>query len=71
MKEIEHTEDLSPEALAVWSTPYFAYVKPHEIAGEEVYAICAADGAQLGVCSSREIAFVAARQHDLEPLSVH
>ncbi len=71
MQKFIQSEGLSPEALAVWAAPYFAYVKQHEIAGEEVYAICAADGAQLGVCPSREIAFVAARQHDLEPLSVH
>jgi hypothetical protein len=71
MKELIQTEGLSPEALAAWSAPYLAYVKPHMVAGEEAFAICAADGTRLGLSPSREIAFVAARQHDFEPLSVH
>ena len=33
--------------------------------------VCAADGTPLGVCASREAAFVAARRHGLEPLSLH
>ena len=71
MKELVHTDYLTPEALAAWSAPYLAYIKPVHIDDELVFALCAADGTQLGVCPSRDIAFVAARQHDLEPLSMH
>lgn len=71
MKDLVRTEGLSAGALAAWSAPYLAYVKPHAIAGAAGFAICAADGTQLGVCASREAAFVAARQHGLEPLSLH
>ena len=35
------------------------------------FAICAADGTQMGLAPNREIAFAAIRQHELEPLSVH
>ena len=71
MKELVRSDYLTPEALAVWSAPYLAYVRPLSVDDEEVFAIYAADGTQLGVCPTREVAFVAARQHDLEPLSVH
>jgi hypothetical protein len=35
------------------------------------FGIFAADGTGIGAAPSRELAFVAARQHDLEPVSVH
>ena len=71
MKELVQTDYLTPEALAAWSAPYLAYVRPLSVDGEQVFAICAADGTQLGICPNREVAFVAARQHDLDPLSLH
>lgn len=48
-----------------------AYVKAVEIEGEAVFAVHAADGTEIGVLDSREIAFAACAQHELEPLSVH
>ena len=39
--------------------------------GGIAYAIHAADGAELAVFDNRDLAMVAARQHDLEPVSVH
>ncbi len=62
---------MSPQALALLGTPDLAYVKAVENEGETAYAICAADGSELAVVPERELAFVVARQHDLEPLSVH
>ncbi len=35
------------------------------------YAVHAADGARLAVLNDRDAAFLAARQHDLKPVSVH
>jgi hypothetical protein len=35
------------------------------------YAIYLADGTQLAIAPSREVAFAAVRQHELEPASVH
>ena len=48
-----------------------AYIKSTVHEGRAAFAICAADGAELAVVADRDIAFVVARQHDLEPLSVH
>ena len=48
-----------------------AYIKSTVHEGRAAYAICAADGAELAVVADRDIAFAVARQHDLEPLSVH
>jgi hypothetical protein len=38
---------------------------------EGVYALHREDGAQMALVGDREMAFVLARQHDLEPVSVH
>lgn len=49
-----------------------AYVKPtSQDDGQTVWAIFQADGTQIGAAPSRDLAFAAIRQHDLEPLSVH
>jgi len=51
--------------------PTVAYVKAITIEGVKAYAIFLADGTQLAIAPSREIAFAAVRQHELEPASVH
>ena len=51
--------------------PTVAYVKAVTIEGVRAYAIYLADGTQLAIAPSREIAFAAVRQHELEPASVH
>ncbi|HXM84549.1 MAG TPA: DUF1150 family protein [Stellaceae bacterium] len=38
---------------------------------QPAYAIHAADGTPMGVMPRLDVAQVAVRQHDLEPLSVH
>ena len=48
-----------------------AYIKPVTVDGLTAYAIHAADGQELAIFSARDVAFVAARQNDLEPVSVH
>ncbi len=48
-----------------------AYVKRILIEGEYYYAIHATDGTELAVVNNREVAFATARQHDMEPVSVH
>jgi len=35
------------------------------------FAVCASDGTQLALFSSRDAAMIAARQHDLEPVHIH
>lgn len=48
-----------------------AYVKPISTNRGMGYAVCAADGTQLAIFSDQEVAFFAARQHDLEPVLIH
>lgn len=40
-------------------------------ASQKFFALHAADGRRVAVVDSRDMAFVAARQHELEPVSVH
>ena len=51
--------------------PTVAYVKAVTIEGVRAYAIYLADGTQLALAPSRDVAFAAVRQHELEPVSVH
>ncbi len=51
--------------------PTVAYVKAVTIEGVRAYAIYLADGTQLAIAPSRDVAFAAVRQHELEPVSVH
>ncbi len=65
---------MSVHDLAAWGMPDVAYVKAviGEEEGDEIrWAIHAADGTQMGLAPSRDLAFAAVRQHDLEPVSVH
>jgi hypothetical protein len=71
MTESQDLRDLTPAALAVLGLPYLAYVKPVTVNGVAAYAVHTADGDRLGVLADRDVAFAAARQHDLEPVSVH
>ena len=48
-----------------------AYIREVVVDGAVVYGIHATDGRLLGVAPDRDIAFAAARQHQLVPLSVH
>lgn len=62
---------MSPEAFANMGAPHLAYVAPVKTERGLAFGIHAANGSLLGVVESRELAFVAARQNDLEPVNVH
>lgn len=62
---------LPPEAFLALGAPTLAYIKGAEVNGEDGYVIHGADGRMLGVAPTRALAFAAARQHDLDPVSVH
>ena len=62
---------LSADAWFDFDLPNRAYIGRVEIDGETGYAIRDADGEVLAVLADREIAFAVARQHDLDPVSVH
>jgi hypothetical protein len=65
-----HTH-MSARDFASWGVSDVAYVRRITIDGKAGWAICAADGSGIGMAPERDLAFAAARQHDLEPLSVH
>ena len=67
----EERRMISLHDLSVLAIEDIAYVKPNVVAGEKYFSIHAADGTQLGITYDRDTAFVAVRQHDLEPVSVH
>ena len=61
---------LTPDAFANMGSPQLAYISPVSTEQGEGYGIHAANGNLLAVLASRELAFAAARQHELEPVSV-
>jgi len=71
MKGLEHFRQISARELAMLGMQDLAYVKPTVVNEVVAFAIHAADGTQIAVLPSREVALAALRQHDLEPLSVH
>lgn len=62
---------MTAEAFAMMGSPHLAYIAPVMTDEGPGFGIHAANGNLLGVLRSRELAFAAARQNDLEPVSVH
>ncbi len=62
---------MSSQAFLTLGAMQIAYIKPVEVEGQAAYAVHAADGTTLAVVADRDVAFTAARQHDLDPVSVH
>lgn len=48
-----------------------AYVREVHEDGQTLWSIHSADGQQIGMAPSRDLAFAAIIQHELEPASVH
>lgn len=71
MKIAEKLREMSPQDFAMVGMQQLAYVKPAVVNGVTGFSIHAADGTQIGLAPSRDIAFAAVRQHELEPLSLH
>ena len=63
--------DMSAADLAIWGMPDVAFIKRVTVNDEIGWSIHAADGTQMGLAPSRDLAFAAVKQHELEPLSVH
>ena len=70
MRSFEH-EQMTPQELAVLGVQSVAYVKQVEAEGKLAFAIHAADGTQMAVVASRDLAFAVIRQNDMEGVSVH
>lgn len=82
--DTEHRTPITVEALAQLGGPNLVYIRsiePDELRGavpdellansEIFYAVHTGDGTRVAVLNDRDAAFVAARQHDMEPVSVH
>lgn len=62
---------MSVRDFTLWGMEDVAFVKRVTVNDAEAWVICSADGSQVGFAPSRDLAFAAVRQHDLEPYSVH
>jgi len=71
MYQIERIRQMSVRELAYFGIQDLAYVKRVVANHTTGYAIHAADGTRIALFDDREVAFATARQHDLDPLSVH
>lgn len=67
----DRPDQMSAEALLALGGPNIAFIKHIIIDGEPGYGIHSSDGTVLAVTEDREVAFAAARQHDLDPVSAH
>lgn len=48
-----------------------AYVRPVSTEKGMGYGVFSADGTQLAIFASRDAAYFAAKQHDLDPVDIH
>jgi hypothetical protein len=71
MQEIQKMRQITPTEFAHLGMQDVAYIRAVVVNDEPGFAIYAADGTQVAVMSSREVAVATVRQHELEPLSVH
>ncbi len=68
---LDELRAMSERELAILGLRNLAYVTQVVIDGMNVYSIHAADGTFIDATDDRDLAFAAARQHDLMPVSVH
>ena len=62
---------ISAQEFALLGMQDMAYIRRVVVNDEAGFAIHAADGTEVAVLPSRDLAFATVRQHDLEPVSVH
>lgn len=66
----EKLREMSPQDFALIGMQQLAYIKPTVVNGVMGFSIHAADGTQIGMAPSRDIAVAAVTQHELEPVSL-
>jgi hypothetical protein len=69
--QIDKLRHISSEEFASLGLQGFAYIKRVVVNDTVAFAIHAADGTQVALVPSIEIAVGTVKQHELEPLSVH
>lgn len=68
---IQSLRVISQAGLAMWGMSELAFVKRVVVNESVGWSIHAADGTPMGMAPTRDIAFAAIKQHELEPVSVH
>lgn len=71
MVNMSALKSMSPEAFAYLGAPALAYVKEVKVEGVPAFAVHAADGTAIAIFENRDYAFAAAKQNDLDAVSVH
>ena len=62
---------ITPKDLMSLGSNHIAYVREITVEGEAAFGVFSADGRMLGAMEDRRSAFLAARQNELMPQSVH
>lgn len=68
--QLQHAE-LEDLMMAMVGLETMAYIKPVKVDAVTQYAVFAADGTQLAIFDSEEVAYYNATKHNLEPVSLH
>ena len=68
---LDKKKDSRAVEFANWGMPDVAFVKRMSPLDGDGWSIHTADGTQVGMAPSRDLAFAAILQHELEPYSVH
>lgn len=71
MKAVDNTQMVPDLVMTLVGIDQIAYIKPVLAGNEFGYAVFAADGTQLAIFSTLEAAYYTAKQHNLEPVSIH
>ena len=67
----ELRDALGNSALGLLDASCVSYIRQVRTEQGDRFALFAADGTQIALFDSHEAAYFTARQHDLDPLSVH
>jgi hypothetical protein len=67
----EKLRHITPQDFAAMGMQQLAYIRQTAVNGVTVFSIHAADGTQIGMAPSRDVAFGAVVQNELEPVSLH
>ncbi|NQU61841.1 MAG: DUF1150 family protein [Rhodospirillales bacterium] len=62
---------MSAKDFAEWGSGNVAYIRPLDLNGKTIYAMFSANGQQLGLAESLDLAHAAVIQNDLQPVNVH
>lgn len=63
--------EITPQALSTLGLNEVAFIKPVHEEGEQHFVVHAADGNAVRLFPTREMAELAIRQSDLQPVSLH